>query len=314
MELNLDATDKKLLGALIRNSRLPMAKLAKSAGVSREVATYRLQRLKDRGILLDYVTEIDMEKMGYVGAAVFVATKTQRESEIREYLKNSPHICWVGEHVGIWDFGMSIFGKTIEEVDDKFRKMQEKFKDIIIDHRFTQHKRNHYYYEKLFGVPLSRPPPRGKPHSLDQTDKTLLRELALNSRSDYTHLSKKVPLTAQAIKKRIKTLESGGYIKKYTVFLDYSKLNIYQYSIFIVNKNVDDRRKLLAFLEEHQDVCFICEYIGDPFLEFGVFVDDPYKLRRIIRVIEESFPDNRIVEHSLQKEFVSFGPARCVFE
>lgn len=98
------------------------------------------------------------------------------------------------------------------------------------------------------------------------------------------------------------------------MFIDYAKLDVYQYSIFIINKNVDRRKKLLSYLSAHKDVCFICEYVGDQFLEFGVFVSDPYALRNTIRDIEQAFPGNRIIEHSLQKEVVSIGPPPCVFE
>jgi hypothetical protein len=57
------------------------------------------------------------------------------------------------------------------------------------------------------------------------------------------------------------------------------------------------------------------EYIGDPFLEFGIVVKDPYMLRPILQEIEESFPDNRIQDVFLiQNEFLSIGPPKCVFK
>ena len=314
MQLPLDRTDKKLLAALMKNARLPITSLAKASGVSREVATYRLKRLEEKGIILNYVTEVNVEKLGYVGAAVFVATKTHRESDFRKFLSESRNICWVGEHVGIWDFGMSILGRNNKEIDVYFSEMYNKFKDFIIDHRFTLHKKNYYFYEKLFGEKSVRKQKRSSQYIADELDKKILQILVTNARVDYVELAKKIPLTAPAIKQRIRQLENSGYIERYSVFLDYSKLNAYQYSIFIINKNIDDRQKLLEYLAEHPDVCFICEYTGDPFMEFGVFVDNPYHLRKVIKVIEESFPDNRIMEISLQKEIVSVAPAKCVFD
>jgi len=68
-------------------------------------------------------------------------------------------------------------------------------------------------------------------------------------------------------------------------------------------------------LAQHGNVSFIAEYVGDPFIEFGLFVKDPYELREKLQEIEEKFSDNRVIEISLfQKEFVSVGPPSCVFE
>lgn len=317
----MDAFDKKILAELVQNSRIALSALAKKVNMSRETVSYRIKQLEKRGVILKYVAHVDIGKLGYIGAAVFVATKTHRDKEFRKFLATSPNICWVGEHVGVWDFGMSILGKNSEELDRNFSQLYRTFKDFIIDHRFTLHKKNHYFYEKLFAGKPMRTQARkhasirtSAPVAIDALDKRILRALVEDARADYVGLTRKVPLSAPAIKARIRRLEQAGVIERYSVFLDYAKLSTYQYSIFITNKNLDESPKLLAYLQEHPDVCFICEYIGDPFIEFGVFVDDPYKLRGILQVIEESFPDNRIMEISLQKELVSAAPAACVFE
>ncbi len=314
MQIPLDAIDKKILASLTRNSRTPLTLLAKSAGVSREVAAYRINKLQEKGIILGFVTEINFEKLNFLGAAVFVTTKTRREKEFREHLIKSPYISWVGEQVGIWDFGMSIFGENAEEIDARFLSLYQSFKDIIIDHRLTLHKKNTFFYEKLFGIEPLVTKKSFKDYKADSTDKKILSLLAVNARIDYVELSKQINLTSPAIKDRIKKLEASGYIERYTTFIDFSKLNVYQYSIFVTNKNIEDRQRFFSYLRNHKDVCYTAEYVGDPFIELGVFVNNPYDLRQILRNIEESFPDNRVLEISLQKEVVAFNPPSCVFE
>ena len=132
---------------------------------------------------------------------------------------------------------------------------------------------------------------------------------------DSVALSTKVSLTAPAVAQRMRHLETSRHIVKYSIFVDVSKLGLFQYSIFIINKNIDEKQKLIHYLQEHQQVSFIAQYVGDPFIEFGLFVNDPYKLRDSLQEIEEAFPENRIMEISLfQKEFVSVGSPSCVFE
>lgn len=312
----MDKIDTDLLRILMYNSRIPITQLAKRLKVSREVAAYRLNRLKKEGIILDFVTEINIEKLGFVGAAVFVNVKATRQKEFKQFLAETPFVSWVAELSGIWSFGLSIIGRNNKELDEKFLQIYDKFKDAIIDHRFTLHRRSLFFYEKYFG---GQPKPitekKYKEHMVDKKDKVILQELAKNSRIGSVALSQKVSLTAPAVTQRIKQLEAGGHIGNYSIFVDISKLGLFQYSIFIINKNIDEKQKLINYLIQHKNTSFVAEYVGDPFMEFGLFVKDPYELRGRLREIEETFPNNRVIEVSLfQKEFVSVGPPLCVFE
>ena len=312
----MDKIDTNLLRILIENSRIPVTLLAKKLKVSREVATYRLNRLKKEGIILDFVTEINIEKLGFVDAAVFVNVKATRQKEFNQFLAETPFVSWVAELSGIWSFGLSIIGKTNEELDDNFLQIYNKFKDAIIDHRFTLHKKTTFLYEKYFGaIPKSITEKKTKAYKTDKKDKIILQELTKNSRIDSVALSTKVSLTAPAVAQRIKQLEASGHIENYSIFVDVQKLGLFQYSIFVINKNIDEKQKLINYLKYHKNVSFLAEYVGDPFIEFGLFVKDPYELRERLQEIEETFPNNRVIEISLfQKEFVSVGPPLCVFE
>ncbi|MDP3729082.1 MAG: winged helix-turn-helix transcriptional regulator, partial [bacterium] len=258
----------------------------------------------------------NIEKLGFVGAAVFVNVKATRQKEFRQFLAETPFVSWVAELSGIWSFGLSIIGKTNEELDDNFLQIYDKFKDAIIDHRFTLHKKTTFLYEKYFGaIPKSITEKKTKAYKTDKKDKIILQELTKNSRIDSVALSTKVSLTAPAVAQRIKRLEASGHIENYSIFVDVQKLGLFQYSIFVINKNIDEKQKLINYLKYHKNVSFLAEYVGDPFIEFGLFVKDPYELRERLQEIEETFPNNRVIELSLfQKEFVSVGPPLCVFE
>ncbi len=312
----MDRINRKLMAALMQNSRAPITQLAKKIGVSREVATYRLNKLISEKVILDFVAEINTEKLGYVGAAVFVNVKATRQKEFMNFLNSCDFVSWVAHLSGLWSFGFSIYGKTNEELDEKFLTIYEGFKDDIIGHRFILHRKSLFFYEKYFQVQSQI----GKRKSLidykiDEKNKIILKELSKNSRIDSVTLAKRVSLTAPAVAHRIKQLKLSGYIDKYSIFVDVSKLSLYQYSIFVVNKNIDENKKFIAHLINHPNVSYTAEYVGDPFLEFGLFISDPYDLRKILQVIEEKFPSNRVIEISLfQKELISVGPPACVFE
>ena len=312
----MDKKDKDIIRILMQHSRTPITQLAKKIKVSREVATYRLNRLKKEGIILEFVTEINVQKMGFISAAVFVNVKATRQKEFKEFLAETSFVSWVAELSGVWSFGFSIIGKTNEELDQKFSTIYHTFKDTILDHRFLLHKKSTFFYQKYFGdTPTPTPKKSFTLYTLDKKDKIILQELTKNSRIDSVALSTKVSLTAPAVAQRIKQLEASGHIENYSIFVDVQKLGLFQYSIFVINKNIDEKQKLINYLKYHKNVSFLAEYVGDPFIEFGLFVKDPYELRERLQEIEETFPNNRVIEISLfQKEFVSVGPPLCVFE
>jgi DNA-binding Lrp family transcriptional regulator len=309
----MDKLDSKILLELTKNSRIAFTVLAKKLRTSREVLNYRIDRLKEKKIILNFVTEIDVERLGYVAAAVFINIRIEKEKEFKDFLERCGFVSWVAELSGVWNFGLSIYGGNNNELDEKFNLIYNKFKESINDHRFTLHKNSSFFYEKYFDgkyeFKLNK-----ENYNVDDKDKIILKKLSKNSRISVVDLATNLKLSAPAVIKRIKNLEKSGYILKYSIFVDLSKLNFYQYSVFIRN-NIENKTKLNSYLSNHKNISFIAEYIGDNFLEFGIVVNNPYDLRVILRDIEESFPDNRIIEVSLfQKEFLSVGSPRIVFE
>jgi len=217
----MDAIDTKILGALVKDARTPATRLAKLARVSREVAMYRLNRLVRRGIVRRFITRIDLSRLGFVAAFLQVSIKPGREEEFKAYLEASPSISWVAEWTGKWSYGMNLVGKDNEEVDARFHALFERFRADILNHRFLFHKRTRFFHEKFLGDAAGS----GKKGSrtttkVDDHDKSTLQALSLDARVDYVTLSKKVPLTAQAIRQRIRKLERAGIIEQYSAFLD----------------------------------------------------------------------------------------------
>ena len=313
----MDKLDKKLLAELALDSRQPYTRLAKTLKTSREVVAYRINKLKKDGVIQGFITDINTQKLGFIGTAVFVNVKAAKNQEFKNFVQKSDFAAWGAELSGIWSFAFSIWGKTLEELDEKFSLVYKEFKDSIIDHRPTPHRRNAFFYEKYLGRQRITKPTGKKrvEHGIDDKDKLLLKELAQNSRASSVELAEKLGLTPPAASQRIKKLEQAGYINKYTLFIDVSKLGLFQYSIFVSNKNLEEQDKFIAFLTKHPRVNYTAEYVGNPFLEFGLFVEDPYSLRPVLQEIEQAFPENRVIEVSLfQKELVSVGPPACVFK
>lgn len=310
----LDAIDRKLLLALIKDSRTPVSVIAKQARVSRDVAAYRIKRLVEKGVIRDFITEIDVSALGYVSALLFVSVKASAEQEFISYIDGLDFVSWAGTHLGFWSMGMAIYGRDNDEVEERFQRILSRYGSVITDHRFAFYKSTRFFTEKYFGG--TAPPERkgGGAVRLDENDRAILRLLSKNARMSTAQISRSVKLTLPAIAARIRKLEKGGVILKYTVYVNVFKVGLYLFVFFIQNRNLENRRRLYSFLEAHPNVSLLLDYVGDPFIEFGLFVSDPYLARGHLQAIKEAFPENELVDFFLtQEDFVSYGAPRCLF-
>lgn len=312
----MDKIDEKLLKSLIADSRQPITQIAAKARVSRDVAQYRINQLKKSGIIRDFVTLIDHKRMGFISALFFVSVRAEKEKEFITFINSLDFVSWAGTHLGLWSLGMAIYGRNTQEVEERFQMVFLKFKDWIINHHFAFYKTTEFFTEKYFGQQkVDSPKAKLVEHKTDSQDKIILRSLSKNSRMTCVELAGLLNLTPVAVSRRIAQLEKSGYITGYSIYIDVLKLKLYLFVFFIQNNRLDQRKKLFSYLQLHPRVSLLLDYIGDPFIEFGIFVNDPYEARPIIQEIKEAFPDNRIIDFFLtQEDFISFGAPRCVFE
>ena len=146
----MDKLDFRLMAELIRDSRQPLKALAKKLRTSREVLDYRIKKLVDEKVISGFITEIDIERLGFVEAAIFVNMKLTKQEAFRKFLQSCPYVSWVAEFSGVWSFIFSIYGKTNQELDERFAEIYKRFKDSIIDYRVALHRKNTFFYEKCY--------------------------------------------------------------------------------------------------------------------------------------------------------------------
>ncbi|MBS0528540.1 MAG: Lrp/AsnC family transcriptional regulator, partial [Proteobacteria bacterium] len=73
----MDIVDSKILIALQDDADLPLAEIAKRAGLSPSPCWRRMQKLFEAGVIRRRVALVDPEKLN-VGTAVFVSIRTNR--------------------------------------------------------------------------------------------------------------------------------------------------------------------------------------------------------------------------------------------
>ena len=78
--VKLDDIDRRLLGALQENGRLPVTDLAEKIGLTTSPCLRRLKILEQAGIIRGYAALVDQQQVG-LPVSVFVSVKLEMQRE-----------------------------------------------------------------------------------------------------------------------------------------------------------------------------------------------------------------------------------------
>lgn len=90
--------------------------------------------------------------------------------------------------------------------------------------------------------------------NLDEIDKEIIKFFQSNSRVSLTFLSNQLNMTRNAIKYRIRNLETMGYIIKYTTVLDPTKFGKKVTAIFNFNIPLDQIKSFSNHLRKFENI------------------------------------------------------------
>lgn len=263
----LNYLDKKLLVALMKNARAPISQIVKTPGLTREIVRYRLEKLTEQGIIKSFVTKI--HQPFFATGAVGVMVKCRRVDEkIIESLTTHPKINWVSTLSGTYDIMFSVvydsivdYTTTIEELelgDVQDMKTMFYLEELKFDREglITGHESEH---EKLsnFKVDSKR--------ELGKEDKMLLQAMSSNARVKNVDLARITGLSEDAVRLRIKKLESKYIIRGYTLVLDTNKMGYegYQLGLKFDRFTSDIKLKLKEYVRRIPYVTFCVHTSGD---------------------------------------------------
>ncbi len=294
----MDKKDKRLLAELSLNSRTPINQLAKKIGVSREVANYRLNKLRKQKVILGFYTIIGTERFGFSRYTCFFQLKGishEKEKEFLDYLLNHKFVTYLGPVIGKWNVVFDILAKNRKDLEKLINKITSKvsgkLETYLVIGTGTEQE---IFPTKMVGIKKENQEKKDyKKIKLTQIDMKILELLSRNSRVEYKELASKLNLTANAIKYRIKNLESSGIIQGYTISIDVRKLGYEGYNIQIKLTGQKQEEELKEFLRKNSKVIYFYKYLGHENwdVDIGLVAENSLELRNFILQLREKFGD-----------------------
>ena len=134
----------------------------------------------------------------------------------------------------------------------------------------------------------------GTSYKFDKYDQLILKELDINARKSLVELSKKVRLSRDAIKNRIKKLINNKVILAFTPIYNPPKMGystITYVFISLYNPSEKQEKKFLDFLKNNKYVTYVAGLIGKWDYILDVMAENPGHFNRILKEIRQKFPD-----------------------
>ena len=296
----LDEKDMRLLYLLDTDSRVSNAELAKRAGMSCEVARYRVRRLEKAGIIKQYFTLIDVSRLGFMSFRVYIKMQSLQpdlEKSFTKYLQDRPDVGWFTYVQGQWDLVLIVWERDIYGFEAFWLDFVQRF-GAHIERHWTSIFLQYVHFNKRFLLPSQAKlrvytVGQSKQEKIDELDCRILRELSEDARCPLQKLEKKLKQSYKVIAYRIRRLERTGVILGYRAFIDYSKIGFSYYKILfsLHNVNAEDLERLEQVVTVIPNTVYIDKTIGGADFEAEFQCKGSGEMRAIVDAIRREVPN-----------------------
>lgn len=321
MVINLDLKDRKLLYELDDNSRQSASKIGKKIGLSPEVVNYRIKRLEKEEIITQYQLIVNLSTLNILQFKICLSFQHLKSEVLErkiEELKKIDSIKWIISSKGNWDLILSCETDSMESIDELKNKILTKFGNCINKKALSilieaqTYNRNYLIEDKSVLSDSRIIMKKSKPVNIDELDLNILKSLAKNARKPIIDIASELKQTVRVINYRIKQLEKNKIILGYKIALNYERLGLKFFKIFIYLDNPQEEKinSLISYLKQNKNTIHHVKVLGNWDLEPEFEVHSEEEFNKILQEIKDKYSDIikniEIITISKEHKFVYF--------
>lgn len=297
----LDLKNRKILYELDVNSRQSFKSIAKKVGLSKDSVIYRINQLRDAGIIKRFHTIIDNGKLGYIPFRLYLRlqnTTPEIEQEMIDFFRQQQEVIWLVSIDGEYSIGLATYVRSIKEMNLFWKKLLARYRNYIDERWLTIYTKVAYYPRAfLIGkkqnsgeyICFTEP----EEANVTDTDVRILKLLAPDSRLPVIEIARKLRITPKTVAKRIADLEKRKVIVGYRTLFDLEKLGLQYFKVHISVKDMDEKKEkqIRSYFKEHPDIVYDNEILGGFDFEIEIQVPSLNDLRRILNDMKQKYVD-----------------------
>lgn len=306
----IDDVDKKILSILDFNARISYTELGKKIGKTKQYARARIERLKEKNIILGPYVVIDVTRLGYNYIRLFIKLKnTKNEQEIIEYFKENKSTGWLVSSGGKYDIAAVIMTKNLIEYETLLDDFRKKFhKDLEITHTSIATKIWHLPYKIILNNSKKIIFGDTPTNKFDNKDLELLRELFKDGSANSVKLGEKVSLTPAAVITRLKKLEKEKIILAHRIKINTSILGYQKYKAFLKFHKVELIDEFIKYCDKNKNIIYVTKTLGDAPIEFEALCKNNKEFNLLARDIRNNFDIGLEFQEDYETHLVNYVP------
>jgi DNA-binding Lrp family transcriptional regulator len=296
MGIKLDRKDNEILKILDSDFRIPISKVAKKVGLSKNSASLRFERLKE--LISHTTTGINNKMLGYTLIKVYYSMGSldeRFEDELTKEFKKCPNMLYIAKLYGHYNLEIAFFIQDIDELISQLtafnkrfnKKINEKEIEILVNQYYF---RNNFLYD-TFTTKISKIFPTSKRVALTDVEKRILSVIRNDSRMSILDIAEKTGLNPKTVTTNMKSLEKRGIITGYYMSLDAAKLGLSSFKIFLQVDNSRDLEEFEKYITSLKDCKHVAKMLGLWDYEIDLVYNDVLELQAQIEVLRQKFPN-----------------------
>lgn len=315
----LDIKDRKILYCLFINSRLSINAIAKLTDLSRDIVSYRIDKLKEDGILLLLTTLTNIWNIEHYRYHIAIKLKSmtqEEEKEIRKKLLKNQYVTWLARAQGRYDWGIGITAPSkqqaywvlnnvvslfrnnfnsytiFESLDEKYLEpnyLLDKETSSKIKHEALKIRDRSSYMKELINNNHI-----DKNFKLDAKDLRILKKIEIDCRKPVSKISEELGIPASTIHNRIRKLVQNKVIKSFFPVISEMKIGLTRCWVLLQTAISDHtkEKRIERFIESHPYIVYRTKLIGD----WNLYLEITYKniehFREIMQEVKEFFGED----------------------
>lgn len=300
--VKIDLKDRKILYQLDLNARQSLTQIGKIVKLPKNVVLYRIDRLKENGIIKKFYSHIDAYKLGYISFRLYITyqyTTPEIEKEIIGYFVNNKYIWRVISIKGRFDLGVTIWVKDTNDFYTFWSKTMNKYGDYFTDRTFSACIQSYDYHNSYLLPGEYKKSDRelfeltggGKKTEIDAINLKILDVLAENARAPLIEIAKHLGASPSMISYRIKDLQKLGIIQGFRTDIDITKLGYRNFKVDIYLREHKQRYNIINYIKFNPNLVHISTSSGISDIELEFHVEHVNQLYEIMNDLVVKFPN-----------------------
>ncbi len=297
MSIRIDKKTFRILYTLEKNARASINELARVAGISKELARYKLHRLESEGVIKGYRVLIDTGRLGYTTYRIYFKLReadSQERQRIIRSIGDHPLVTAFALLSSSWDAGVAITVRNTQELHAFWTYANQYRRHIKTVHfsiyqpliQFTRTFLNPDGNENPIVTSIGEHPPV----AYDELDLSILKHLAENARVPLARIAKALDKPLQTIINRVKSLEQRGIIQGYRPLLDWKAIGYHYYKANITLRDTSKLKEMQQYAKQLPFIYQIDLCVPSYDLELEVAVRDHDHFLTIMDELHQRFP------------------------